>query len=120
MSSSVRIVLLIGALLTFFYVIKGVKKSKFRARETFFWLLLSFIFVLLGIFPGIAEWAAKILHVSSPSNLVYLGVIFLLLIKIFTMDRNIAKTEHQMTELTQKIAIDRLNQDQKENAGSGV
>lgn len=118
MSSSVRIVLLIGAVFTFFYVIKGVKKSRFRARETFFWLFLSLVFVLLGIFPGIVEWIAGILNVASPSNLVYLMVIFLLLIKVFAMDRNIAKTEHQMTELTQKIAIDRLNQDQKEHSGS--
>ena len=46
-----------------------------------------------------------------------LVVIFLLLIKIFAMDRKIAKIEHQMTEMTQKIAMDGLNRDLREKNG---
>ena len=114
MSDLVRIVLIIGAVFTFLFVLKGVKKAKFKAQETFFWLLISFLFVLLGVFPGIADWLSKKLGVMSPINLVFLVVIFLLLIKVFTMDRKLAKTEHQLTEMTQKIAIDRLNQESKE------
>lgn len=112
MSDSVRILLLIGAVCTFLYVFKGVKKARFRAQETFFWLFLSLLFVLLGVFPGIVNWLSGVLGVASPINLVFLVVIFLLLIKVFAMDRKIAKTEHQLTEMTQKIAIDKLNQDQ--------
>lgn len=114
MSDIVRIVLIAGAVFTFFFVLKGVKKAKFRASETFFWLLTSFLFVLLGVFPGIADGLSKALGVMSPINLVFLVVIFLLLIKVFTMDRKLARTEHQLTEMTQKIAIDRLNQELKE------
>ncbi len=118
MSSSVRILLLIGAVFTFLYIFKGVKKSRFRAQETFFWLFLSLLFVLLGIFPGIVDWMSRMLSVASPINLVFLVVIFLLLIKIFAMDRKIARLEHQATEMSQKIAIDKLNQDLKENTRS--
>ena len=114
MSSSVRILLLIGAVFTFLYVFKGVKKARFRAQETFFWLFLSLLFVLLGVFPGIVDWLSRTLGIMSPINLVFLVVIFLLLIKIFAMDRKIAKIEHQMTEMTQKIAIDKLNGELKE------
>ena len=114
MSSSVRILLLIGAVFTFLYVFKGVKKARFRAQETFFWLFLSLLFVLLGVFPGIVDWLSRTLGIMSPINLVFLVVIFLLLIKIFAMDRKIAKIEHQMTEMTQKIAIDKLNRELKE------
>lgn len=119
MSDSIRILLLIGAVLTFFYVFKGVKKARFRAQETFFWLFLSLLFVVLSVFPGIVDWLSRTLHVASPINLVFLVVIFLLLIKIFAMDRKVAKTEHQLTEMTQKIAIDGLNRDRKEGAQDG-
>lgn len=114
MSSSIRILLLVGAVFTFLYVFKGVKKAKFRAQETFFWLFLSLLFVILGVFPGIVDGLSKTLGVISPINLVYLVVIFLLLIKVFAMDRKAAKLEHQLTEMTQKIAIDALNRDMKE------
>ena len=109
MSDSVRILLLIGAVCTFLYVYKGVKKSRFKAQETFFWLFLSFLFVLLGVFPVIVDWLSQTLGVASPINLVFLVVIFLLLIKVFAMDRKIARSEHQMVELVQKIAIEKLD-----------
>ena len=118
MSDAIRIALLIGAVLSSVYVFRGVKKSKLKAQETFFWLFLSFVFILLSIFPGIADWFAGTLKVASPINLVFLIVIFLLIIKVFTMDRKIAKTEHQLVELTQRIAIDRLNEEQKKKTVS--
>ena len=114
MSDSIRILLLVGAVLTSLYVFKGVKKARFRAQETFFWLFLSLMFVVLSVFPGIVDWLSGVLHVASPINLVFLVVIFFLLIKVFAMDRKVAKTEHQLTEMTQKIAIDGLNRDMKE------
>lgn len=116
MSNSIRILLFVGAILTFLYVFKGLKKARFRAQETFFWLFFSLLFVILSIFPGIVDWLSRTLGVSSPINLVFLVVIFLLLIKVFAMDRKAAKTEHQLTEMTQKIAIDMLNRDKKEEA----
>ena len=115
MSIPVRIVLLIGAIGMLLYVARGVRKAKFKAQETFFWLFLTFVFVLLSIFPGVAETFAMLLGVASPANLVYLVVIFLLLFKLFTMDRKIAKIEHQMVELVQRLAIDKLDDQQKRN-----
>ena len=109
MSLPVRIVLLVGAVSMFIYVFRGVRKDRFKAQETFFWLLLTLIFVLLSIVPGIVEFFSRLLGVASPVNLVFLVVIFLLLVKVFAMDRKVAKAEHQLTQLVQKTAIDRLN-----------
>ena len=50
----------------------------------------------------------------APINLIYLLVIFLLLLKVFVMDRKMAKIQYQLTELTQRLAIDRLNREEKE------
>lgn len=115
MSVAIRIILLIGAVCMFFYVLKGVTKAKFRAQETFFWLFLSVVFVLLSIVPGVAEWFSRLLGVMTPVNLVFLVVIFLLLLKVFAMDRKIAKTEHQLTQMAQKIAISELNKQTEQN-----
>ena len=79
---------------------------------------MSLLFVLLSVFPGAVDWLSRTLNVASPINLVFLVVIFLLLIKIFAMDRKIAKTEHQLTEMTQKIAINGLNRDLREKNGA--
>ena len=110
MSVALRILLLTGAVGMFLFVFKGVKKARFRAQETFFWLLTSLVFVLLSAFPAIAGWAARLLGVASTVNLVFLLVIFLLLVKVFATDRKLAKTEHQMSQLIQKMAIDELKE----------
>ncbi len=111
MSTGLQILLLIGALCMVFYVFRGVRKSNLKAQETFFWLLLTVVFVLLSIIPGIAETFAAWLGVASPVNLVYLVIIFLLLVKLFSMDRKTAKMEHQMTQLVQTIAIRQLEEE---------
>ncbi len=119
MSTALRVLLLIGAVSMFLYVFRGVKKARFRAEETFFWLLLSLIFVILSIFPGIAEWAAGLLGVMSTVNLVFLLVIFLLLVKLFTMERKVVETDHQLTQLIKNLAISELESKQngsQENA----
>lgn len=109
MSLPIRIGLLIGALGMFLYVVRGVQKAKFRAQETFFWLFLTFVFLVLSIFPGIAETISALLGIASPVNLVFLVVIFQLLFKLFTLDRKVAKMEHQLVELVQRLAIDKLD-----------
>ena len=115
MSTGLQIVLLIGALSMLIYVFRGVRKSSLKAQETFFWLLLTVVFVLLSIIPRIAEVFASWLGVSSPVNLVYLVVIFLLVVKLFIMDRKTAKMEHQMTQLVQTIAIRQLNEENSDD-----
>lgn len=113
MSLTIRICLLVGALGMFLYVIRGVRKAKFKAQETFFWLFLTFVFLVLSIFPGIAEAISGWLGFASPVNLVYLVVISTLLIKLFTMDRKVARMEHQLVELVQRLAIEKLDDERE-------
>lgn len=116
MSLAIRVLLLLGAFGLFFYVLRGVRGARLKAQETFFWLLLTFVFVLLSVFPRFVERLAQLLGFLSPINLVFLVIIFLLLLKIFTMDRRLAKTEHQLVQMTQKIAIDKLEESEDKKA----
>lgn len=114
MTIGLRLFLIIGSVLTCAYVLRKIRKSKMRTENSLFWFFLSFILVLLGIFPGIAEWFAGLLGVQSTVNLVYLVIIFLLLIKVFLQDQKTAKLESKMTYLTQTYAIDRKEDQEQE------
>lgn len=113
MSTPIRIALLVGAVFMFLYVMRGVRKARFKAQETFFWLFLMLVFVLLSIFPEVAIRVASLLGVMSTVNFVFLVVIFLLLAKIFTIDRKLANAEHRITQMAQKLAIEKLNRDEE-------
>ena len=106
MSWGLRIVLIVGSLSSAVYVLRKIRKNKMSMESSVFWILLSAVLVLLGIFPDIAEGVAGLLGVQSTVNLVYLVVIFLLLIKVFLQDQRIARLEHQVTGMAQRIALE--------------
>lgn len=116
MSVAIRVLLMIGAVSLFVYVVSGVRRSRLKVQETFFWLLLTFVFVLLSVFPRFVERLARLLGFISPINLIFLVIIFLLLVKLFAMDRRLAKTEHQLVQMAQKIAIDKLEKSENKKA----
>ena len=108
MSWAMRILLIVGSVLTAIYVLRRVRRSKMRTEDSGFWLFFSLILVLLGIFPGLATGFAEFIGVQSAANLVFLVVIFLLIIKLFLMDQRISHLQQQLTGLIQDTGITRL------------
>ena len=100
-----RGMLIAGSVLAAAYVLRKIRRNKMSMESSVFWILFSCVLVMLGIFPGIAEWFARLLGIQSTVNLVYLVVIFLLLVKVFLQDQRIAKLEHQTAGLAQRFAI---------------
>lgn len=116
MSFALRIVLVVAAFCLLLFVVLNVRKSKMRIEDAVFWVLLSALILLLSIFPQIASWVSHLLGFQAPINLVYLFFIFILLVKCFTMSRQLSEQETKMKELTQQIALDKL--DHYERAGA--
>ena len=120
MSVPVRILLLLGALWTFAYIFRSIhNKNKLKADETFFWFSTAGVLVILAVFPGIINGLAELLGVDSPANLVFLIFIFMLLIKVFMMDRKLAAIRKQTTEVIERLAIEELKEKNREN-GNGA
>ena len=90
MTTGMRIFLIIGSVLSCAYVLRRIRKSKMRTEDSIFWIFFSVVLVILGIFPGIADWLARLLGVQS---------------------QKAARTEAQLVHLIQTYAIDRENED---------
>lgn len=71
----------------------------------FFWIVFSFVLMVIGVFPGIAMFFAKVVGVQSPVNFVYLVVIFLLLLRTFMLTIRISFLEEKVKNLIEEIAI---------------
>ena len=85
MSVSLRVILSIVSVLTCIYVARKLKKSQIQVIDTVFWIMLSILFIILSIFPEIADWCSSLIGVQSPVNFVFLLIIFLLLLRCFLM-----------------------------------
>ena len=100
-----RIILLLGAVWLLSHVLRSVRRSGMKTTDSFSWIALAVLFVVLAVFPHLLIALAKWIGVDSPANLLFLLVTFLLIIKIFSMDRKIAKLQQQMLEMVQRTAI---------------
>ena len=105
MSLAMRILLIVGSVLTACYVLRRVRKSRMRTEDSVFWLVFSLILVVMGLFPALVTGLAALMGVMSAANLVFLIVIFLLIIKLFLMDQRISRLQRQMTETAQTVAM---------------
>lgn len=97
--------LIVGALVTLFFVILKIRRSEIKTADAVFWFVFVFCLLLLAIFPQIAFALSGVLGVESPANLVFLVIVAILLVKEFSASVEIAKLRDKVTYLVQEIAL---------------
>jgi len=108
---ALRILLLVGAVWMAVYILRKIRKAQMLIDDALFWIIAAFLFVMLGMFPEIAMFAAEVLGVQSPANLVFLVTIFLLLFKLFALTRKVSMLEHKLRYFAQTYAIREKQED---------
>lgn len=105
MTSAVRMMLLIGALCVFVFVIFNIRKSKLVIADSIFWFLFAAMLVFMGAFPNVAYDLTRALGFISPSNVVFLIVIALLIVRMFQMEIKVANLTEKLKHYVQEDAI---------------
>lgn len=105
MSIYLRVTLLVASIFTCMYITRKLRKSQIGIMDTTFWIAISVLFVLLSIFPGIAEWGAQLFGFIAPVNFIFLMVIFLLLLRCFLLTIRVSQLEDKLKNLVEELAI---------------
>ena len=100
-----RLMLILVSVWLLFNVLRCVRKAKVQIDDMIFWLFFSVALIVLAAVPQIAHWAANLIGVISPVNLIYLVIIFVLLLKIFSMSIKFSQLESKLKSLTQELAV---------------
>ena len=116
MSNSMRVLLAFGGLLGFIFMIRNIRRAKLVIADSIFWFLFSLILFIIAIFPQISFAMARALGVASASNLVYLVLIALLILRVFQLDVKLSQTNSKLQRLTQEDAIYRADHEAAENS----
>lgn len=109
-----RILLIVSSVLAACAVITRIRRAKMQIENAVFWVLLSALLIILALFPPIIYFFTGLFGMQSPANLLFLIVIFLLLMKEFSMSVHISSLEEKLKTLAQDIAIERKDRE-KEN-----
>lgn len=100
-------ILLAGvAILTSFTILRSIRKSHLQIEYSFFWLIFSLILFVFAILPSLISSISSLLGFQSPSNFVFLVVIFLLIINQYHLTKIISKNEIKLRNVIQFIALE--------------
>lgn len=113
MPLSQRIILILGALITLQYFIRGIRKNRLKIDHSIFWTVFGLVLLLLACVPNVFFWISRVLGFQSPANMVYLVVVFLLVMKLFTTTVRLSRLSEQVASLTQELAIYRLEAEER-------
>ena len=105
MSIVLRAILLLGALLVLYFVVRKLRKAQIEVLDSVFWLFFAFSFVVLAAFPQVAFWLSSFLGFESPANFVFLYVIVLLLYREFSNTVSISKLRRRINQLVEEQAL---------------
>lgn len=111
MTLTLRIILLVVSLITSIWIIMRIRKSQVKIEDSVFWILFSFLLIVMSLFPDLVMLGAAIAGVQSASNFVFLAIIFVLLLKVFRMSIRISQLESKIQTFAQTYAIDQHTRD---------
>lgn len=105
MSDILRALLIAASILTVAWILRKIRKNKVKMEDAIFWIFFAAILLILAIFPEISFKLCQLFGIMSPSNLVFLVIIFLLVEKIFTLSIIVSQLEDKIGVLSAEVAL---------------
>lgn len=105
MSGVLRIMLLIAAVFSAWWILLKIRKCKVKMEDAIFWVCFAVILLIMGICPEFTYWLTGVFQMQSPANLIFLIIIFLLIEKVFTLSIITSQLEDKVTVLSAEVAL---------------
>ena len=106
MSPVFQVLLIFGAGLMTYYILKRFRQSKLHIEYAIFWIVFSGILLLFSIFPFLVALMTRMIGMELPVNFIFLLFIFILILKAFFQTIETSALENKVRNLTQRLAIE--------------
>ena len=116
MSLELRIVLIVASVLAVIYALAKIRKAELKIDDAFYWVFSSVLLLVMSIFPTVTYFLSELLGIQSPSNFVFLFMIFMILVKLFAISIDLSIQKRRLNSLIQKIAIVNHSSDSQKNS----
>ena len=113
MSTTLRVILIIGSFMSFLLCVMKIKQSKLKVENSVTWMLGSILLILMSIFSNVVGGLSSLLGFVSPVNFVFFIMIVFLLIQTFIDNIHITILNEKIKDLDHYIAL-KENEDKNE------
>jgi hypothetical protein len=96
---------IVAALVTLAVVIELLRRRQLRERHAIWWLVAGTLALITGIFPFILFWAAEVLGIGLPTNLVFFVSIAILVIVCIQHSAELTRLESKTRTLAEAVAL---------------
>lgn len=96
-------------------VLVQVRNQKMKEKYAALWLIISFIIIILVIFPKLLDWLADAVGIETPVNLLFLLAIIMLIGVALHLTQALSKMGEDTRILAEKAAINDLLVEQLTN-----
>lgn len=105
MSTVTYILGIVAAVLALVAILELLRRSTLRERHAVWWLLGGILALVVAVFPSLLVWAAELLGIAVPSNLIFFVAIGLLFIVNLQYGAELTRVEDKMRALAEQTAF---------------
>lgn len=95
----------VAALVTTGFIVTLLRRGYLREKFAAFWLLVASALLVLSLFPGILRWAAGVVGVEVPANLLFLLSAVLLLLVGVQLSYEVGRLDVRSQRLAEEVAL---------------
>ena len=106
MSAVFQVLLIFGAVLMTYFIMKKIRQSKLQIEYAIFWIIFSGIFLIFSIFPFLVALLTRMIGMELPVNFIILFFILILILKAFFQTIETSALENKVRNLTQRLSIE--------------
>ncbi len=114
MSITLRIILLVGSVVSFILCVRRIKQAKLKVENSIIWMIGSLILILMSIFSDVVGWISNKLGFMAPVNFVFFMIIVFLLIQVFVDNIRLSELNEKIKNLNHYIALKENKEKNKE------
>ncbi|MEB0201776.1 DUF2304 domain-containing protein [Cryobacterium sp. 5I3] len=99
---------ILAAVVTLVVVIELLRRRRLRERHALWWFLAGTLALIVGIFPASLEWAATLIGIAVPTNLVFFVSIAILFLVCLQHSAELTRLESKTRTLAEVVALQDL------------
>jgi hypothetical protein len=113
MKLNLKIAGILFVLLIVMAIVYALRKDKISIKYSLVWLVTSVILLLFIFFPELLGWAAKIFGFDLGANLIFTGLIALLMVITIVLTEIVSSQNEKIRLLIQEVSMLKGKNDEK-------
>ena len=97
-----------------------LRSRRLKEKYAGMWIVLALAVLVLGVFPELAAWLARLVGVQTPINLVFLLGFLAVLAVCIQLSAELSRGEETSRRLAEEIALLALRVEELEHGGVPV